>query len=109
MSEATAPDFARRITSMSALQSCERYSPSIPPFGSGLSPRGCGPDADSGQRRSSACRRRPERDALAVGRSDLVVSDVGMPGEDGYRLIASLRARRTRPGAAEPRVLRNIT
>jgi len=28
-----------------------------------------------------------------------------MPGEDGYRLIASLRARRTRPGAAEPRVL----
>jgi len=78
---------------------------SIPPFGSGLSPRGCGPDADSGQRRSSACRRRPERDALAVGRSDLVVSDVGMPGEDGYRLIASLRARRTRPGAAEPRVL----
>ena len=32
-----------------------------------------------------------------------------MPGEDGYRLIASLRARRTRPGAAEPRVLATVS
>jgi len=47
---------------------------SIPPFGSGLSPRGCGSDADSGQRRCSACRRHPQRaidreTALAAARS----------------------------------------
>ena len=33
------------------------------------------------------------RDILAGWRADVLVSDVGMPGEDGYGLIASLRAK----------------
>jgi CheY-like chemotaxis protein len=33
------------------------------------------------------------REVLAAWRADVLVSDVGMPGEDGYGLIASLRAR----------------
>ena len=32
------------------------------------------------------------RDVLAGTRVDVLVSDVGMPGEDGYGLIASVRA-----------------
>jgi PAS domain S-box-containing protein len=33
------------------------------------------------------------RDVLVLWKADVLVSDVGMPGEDGYGLIASLRAR----------------
>jgi len=33
------------------------------------------------------------RDILAGWKADLLVSDVGMPGEDGCGLISSLRAR----------------
>ncbi len=33
------------------------------------------------------------RDILAGWKADVLVSDVGMPGEDGYALISSLRAR----------------
>jgi CheY-like chemotaxis protein len=39
------------------------------------------------------------RRAIAARRPDIVVSDIGMPGEDGYALIRSIRQQDERTGA----------
>jgi PAS domain S-box-containing protein len=42
--------------------------------------------------------------AVREGRPDLLVSDIGMPGEDGYRLISQVRALPAEEGGAVPAV-----
>ena len=42
--------------------------------------------------------------ALELGRPDILVSDIGMPGEDGYSLIEKVRALDARHGRRIPAV-----
>jgi CheY-like chemotaxis protein len=42
--------------------------------------------------------------AVREGRPELLVSDIGMPGEDGYRLIAQVRALPAEEGGGVPAV-----
>jgi PAS domain S-box-containing protein len=43
-------------------------------------------------------------DALEAGRFDVLISDIGMPGEDGYDLIRKIRARPAEGGGRIPAV-----
>jgi CheY-like chemotaxis protein len=43
-------------------------------------------------------------DVLSEFRPDLVLSDIAMPGEDGYTLIRKVRARKTEVGGGVPAV-----
>ena len=52
----------------------------------------------AGQRCAPADSAQQARAVLASWKADILVSDVGMPGEDGYALIAGLRSADTEVG-----------
>ncbi len=43
-------------------------------------------------------------DALDAGRFDVLISDIGMPGEDGYEMIRKIRARPAEAGGSIPAI-----
>lgn len=58
----------------------------------------------AGARVTTACDAAQGYDALVRGRPDVLVSDIGMPGGDGYALIRRVRALPTAEGGATPAI-----
>jgi signal transduction histidine kinase/ActR/RegA family two-component response regulator len=59
---------------------------------------------DLGARVKAVGSAREARQSLAEMRPDVLVSDIGMPGEDGYALIRSIRQREVADGAFVPAI-----